>query len=118
MTRHTNSKRYNSRRALNIISSRSEATQVNHTTNNDNHDQVHVLELLENLGQFNEEIRFLRFLRGSAPLLVDSAEVTEDRESEVEGQTAEEDGEHGHPFEVFEKGTEEGALAKTVAEDG
>lgn len=40
------------------------------------------------------------------------------REEDVEADTSEEDGEHGHPFEILGQGTEERLLAETVAEHG
>lgn len=36
---------------------------------------------------------------------------------EVEGQPADEDGEEGYSFEVFEEGCQEGILTEAVAED-
>lgn len=43
--------------------------------------------------------------------------MCKEREEDVEGDTTEEDGEHGHPFEILDKGAEETLFTQTIAQD-
>ena len=118
MTGDTDSQGHNSSRTLDVVPSWRKRAKIHHATDNNDNDNVHVLEAFEDPGQLDEEIALLRLLGRGAPLLVDAAEMRQDGEGEVEGETAEENAEEGHPFEVFEEGAEEGLLAEAVAQDG
>ena len=113
-----NSERNSSRWPGDLPTPWREAAQVDHAADARHDEHVHPLEVLEDLGDLLEEIRGFGFLGGGAPLHVDAEHVSEQREEDVEGDAAEEDGEHGHPLEVLGQGAEERLLAETVAEDG
>lgn len=113
-----NRQRNSGSRPRNIPTPWRKTAQVNHTTNARHDEQIHPLKALEDLRHLLEEIRRLGFLGSSAPLHVDAEHVREESEEDVEGDAAEEDGEHGHPLEVLDQGGEEGFFAETVAEDG
>jgi hypothetical protein len=91
----------NSRNPLDIPAPGRRSPQVNHDAGNDGQKQVHPLEVLEDLRDLLEEVRILLLLGGRAPLHVNVQEMGEDGAVQVERQPAEEDGEHGHPFEVL-----------------
>lgn len=60
------------------------------------------LELLDDLGHLDEEVGEFGFLGRRAPGHVDFEHVRQEGRRHVEGETAEEDGEHEDPFEVLE----------------
>ena len=95
-----------------------ESSQVNHTANDQENEDVHPLERLEDLGQLLEEVGVLLLLGGGAPLHVDVEEVGQQRERDVEGDAAEEAGHQRRPLEVLDQAAEEGAFAGAVAEEG
>lgn len=60
------------------------------------------LEPLQDANDFLPEMDFLDFFGGGAPYHVDLEEVTQDGLRDVDGEAAEEDGEHGDPFQVVD----------------
>ena len=56
------------------------------------------LEALQDADDFLAEMDFLDFFRRGAPHHVDLEEMAEDSLRDVDGDAAEEDGEHGDPF--------------------
>jgi hypothetical protein len=117
MTPHHNRHRHHGCNPLNAPTCRRKCAQINHTPDNHKHEHVHPLEALEDLRDLLEEVGCLGFLGRCAPFHVDAEHVCAESEEEMERDAAEEDGEHGHPFEVLNKGCEERFLAETVPED-
>lgn len=60
------------------------------------------LEPLQDANDFLSEMDFFDFFGGGAPCHVDLEEVTQDGLRDVDGEAAEEDGEHGDPFQVVD----------------
>lgn len=94
------------------------ASKVDHATDHGNHDHIHPLEALPNLGQFGEEVGVVLFLGSSAPTHVDGEHVRAEGEKNVERDTSEEDHEEGHPLDVFDHGANQAGFTETVAHDG
>jgi hypothetical protein len=92
--------------------------QNTHPNNTEQANRKTVLEPLQHARHFNKEVGEFGFLGRRAPLHVVLEHVCEKRRGHVQGETAEEDGEHEDPFEVFEERGEESVGAETVAEDG
>lgn len=61
-----------------------------------------VFKLLQNFGDFDEEVGKLGFLGGGAPSHVNFEHVREKGTGNVKGETAKENAEHERPFEVHE----------------
>jgi len=97
---------------------RGEASKVDHASDHGNHDQVHPLEALPDLGEFGEEVGVVLLLGCSSPAHIDAEHVRADGKEDVERDTTEEDHEEGHPLEVLEKGTNQTGLTDTVAHNG
>jgi len=76
--------------------------QNNHSRDSQEADCKAVLEALEHARHFDEEVGELGFFGGRAPLHVVFEHVREERGGDMQRQPAEEDGEHEHPFEVFD----------------
>jgi len=107
MTDNTDGHGNDSAVLLDFPTSWCKATEVDHATNAGHKNEVHPHEALEDLWNFLEEIGVLDFLGSGTPLHVNAKHVSENSAIEMEWQTAEEDAEHGHPFEVFgERGEE------------
>lgn len=92
--------------------------QVNHRRDHDDAERERDPELLEQLGDFDEEGRVLDFLHRGAPLHIHPEQMREDGAAEVDGDAAEEDVEQEHPLEVLENGSQEADLADAVAVNG
>ena len=87
----------------------------NHADDRDECKRHAVLEPLEHLRDFNEEVGEFGFFRGRAPGHVDFEHVRKQGRGDVERKAAEEDGEHEDPFDVLHKSTKEGLLTNTIS---
>ena len=111
------SQRNNGREVLDLPVGGSESTEVDHATNHEGDEDVHVLEGLEDTGHLLEEVGLLLLLGSGTPLHVDVEEVAQESHRDVEGKTTEEASHHRRPLEVLNEGAQEGSLASTVAEE-
>ncbi len=90
--------RHNGRKIRDRPSQRRTGTKVNHTRDDGNAEHIHVLEVPDDLIKTDAEPLFLDFLGRSGPFHLDGEEMAEERGREVDGESAEEEDEHGRPF--------------------
>lgn len=81
----------------------------------DGRESQRVLEGLEHAGDLDPEVGGFGFFARGAPCHVNLEHVCEESLRDVQGEAAEEDGEHEEPFEVLEEGAEEGLFAYAVS---
>ena len=103
MTGEVDSKRHRRGEALDLPPSWRKATEENHDAHQRDDAHVHPLEALEDLRHLLEEVAVLRLLGRGAPLHVNAEHVGQERQVQVEGEPAEEDGKQRHPGEVFDQ---------------
>lgn len=89
--------------------------QDDHTHNTHDRKCDAELEPLQHLWHLDEEVGEFSFLGRRTPCHIDFEHVGQQGLRDVQGEAAEEDGEHEDPFEVFDQGAEEGAIADAVA---
>jgi len=75
------------------------------------------LELLQDLGDFDEEVGELGFLGGSTPGHVDLEHVRKEGLGDMQRETSQEDGEHEGPLDVLEERIKEGSFTDTITHD-
>lgn len=93
----------NAGQAVDFPTVRSIFSKVDHGAYHGEHEEVHPLEALPDLGQLGEEVGVVFFLGGCAPGHVDAEHVGENSEEDMERYTTEKDHEEGHPLHVFEE---------------
>jgi hypothetical protein len=103
--------------AVNLPAVWGEVAEIDHGANHREHEHVHPLEALPDLGQLSEEVGVVLFLCSRTPAHIDREHVRKDRQEDMEGDTTEEDHEERHPLEVLEEGTEERGFTNAVAHD-
>ena len=110
--------RHNGRKVLDGPAPRRRRAQVDHPRHHRDDEQVHPLEVADDAVEADAEAGRLELLRRRRPLHLDAEEVAADGLEEVIRDPAEEEQEHRRPFDRFPEGSEEGALAESVAEHG
>ena len=95
----------------------SEASEVDHAADHEDHDHVHPLEALPYLWDFGEEVGVVLFLGCGSPAHIDGEHMRADGKQDVERDSAEEDTEEWHPLEVLEEGTQQTGFADAEAHD-
>jgi hypothetical protein len=86
------------------------------TADDGNDNQVHVLEVSENLIKTNSETARFEFLGSCCPLHLYAQEMTHNCSCQMKRDTAEEEDKHGCPLHCLNQGPEEDFLTETMTQ--
>lgn len=117
MTNDHQSQRHDGDRLRDSPWSRCKTSQIHHSTSDWKHNSVHVLELVTDLWNFQQEVRVFDFLLGHFPSHFVTDNMSDQSFVDVEAQTTEIETVHRLPFEVFPERTKQRAFTDTKTHD-
>jgi hypothetical protein len=114
---HGDRPRKNTRQTINLPTVGRKVAKVDHAADHREHEHVHPLEALPDLGELSEEVGVVLLLGRCAPAHVDGEHVRANGQKDVERDTTKEYHEEWHPLEVLEESAKERGFANSVPHD-